>query len=173
LQSDFANQLNEIGIAQHPLAMAELHRLSYETVQRLASVINQSSRGNLENKLRMLDQQQESLQNERDKLKSELQITKRAFQGQVDDLESKNQQLTSNIIMLESRNDQLTETVERLQVKTTKGHDQSLLDEVAKLKAKIERQEEKLAAKDAESRELLENGFRSEGELKKQLALVE
>ena len=75
--------------------------------------------------------------------------------------------------MLESRNDQLTETVERLQVKTTKGHDQSLLDEVAKLKAKIERQEEKLAAKDAESRELLENGFRSEGELKKQLALVE
>ena len=72
MQSDFANQLNEIGIAQHPLAMAELHRLSYETVQRLASVINQSSRGNLENKLRMLDQQQESLQNERDKLKSEL-----------------------------------------------------------------------------------------------------
>lgn len=79
LQSEYANQLTEIGIAQHPLAVSELHRLSYETVQRLASMISQQSRGNLENRVRLLDQQHENAQNERDKLKSELQITKRAF----------------------------------------------------------------------------------------------
>lgn len=32
LQSEFGNQLTEIGIAQHPLAISELNRLSYDTV---------------------------------------------------------------------------------------------------------------------------------------------
>lgn len=49
--------------------MSELNRLSYDTVQRLASKISQQSRGNLENRVRLLDQSQEDLQNQRDKLK--------------------------------------------------------------------------------------------------------
>lgn len=88
-------------------------------------------------------------------------------------MEAKNQQLTSNIIMLESRNDQLGDTVDKLQVKVSKGDARDLQDEVAKLKAKLDLKEQKLAAKDAECRQLLENSVRSESELKKQLALVE
>lgn len=92
----------------------------------------------------------------------------------MDELEAKNQQLTSNIIMLESKNDSLGETVDKLQVKVSKGGDgKDLQEQVAKLKAKLDIKEQKLAAKDAECRQLLESGVRTESELKKQLALVE
>lgn len=86
----------------------------------------------------------------------------------MDELEAKNQQLTSNIIMLESKNDSLGETVDKLQVKVSKGGDgKDLQEQVAKLKAKLDIKEQKLAAKDAECRQLLESGVRTESELKK------
>ena len=60
----------------------------------------------------------------------------------------------------------------KLQVQT-RGDGKDLQDQLAKLKQKLELKEQKLAGMEAESRQLLENGVRSESELKKQLALVE